>query len=197
MEDEKEFSEHESLALITQMINKAKCDYEDTGVAALMWGIIITFCSLVTFANYWWHQPWADWIWVLTFFAVIPQIIISSKESKRKKYKAYHDDVMGGIWISFGITIFLFSYYTFKFSVPSPATIFLILYGIPTFATGISRHFMPMTIGGIAAWIFAIISMYIPLPYPMLLTAATAQVAWFIPGLILRARYLKAKQQHV
>jgi hypothetical protein len=31
----------------------------------------------------------------------------------------------------------------------------------------------------------------------MLLIVASAQLAWFIPGLILRRRYLKAKLQHV
>jgi len=30
-----------------------------------------------------------------------------------------------------------------------------------------------------------------------ILTGHERQLAWFIPGLILRKRYLKAKQQHV
>ncbi|MEJ7683807.1 MAG: hypothetical protein WKG06_39295 [Segetibacter sp.] len=104
---------------------------------------------------------------------------------------------MGGIWLSFAITLFLLSYYTSLYNIPNTNSLFIIIYGIPTFATGFARRFMPMIIGGIACWVFAIAAMYVPFPYSMLLTAAAAQLAWFIPGLILRSRYRKAKEQHV
>jgi hypothetical protein len=198
MAEEKILTEQESLALITSMISKAKCDYEETGISALLWGIIVTFCSLVSFSNnYWWNLSWVNYVWFLTFLAIVPQILISIRESKRKKYKSYHDDAMGGIWISFGIAIILLSFYSSVFNSNSQITLYLILYGIPTFATGFAQKFIPMIVGGIAAWIFAIISMYIPFPFGLLLSAATAQLAWFIPGLILRRRYLKLKNENV
>jgi hypothetical protein len=197
MENEKILTEKESLELITQMINKAKREYRETGVTALMWGSVITFCSLVTFAAYFLQWHWAHYVWWLTFVAVIPQIIISIKERKKRRYKTYNDDAMGGIWISFAIAIFLLSFYFNMFQVPSVATIVLVLYGVPTFATGYTRKFKPMILGGIACWAFAVASMYIAYPYPLLLTAGSALLAWFIPGLILRRRFLKAKEQHV
>jgi hypothetical protein len=197
MQNEKIMTERESLEIITQMINKAKSDYRETGVSALMWGSIITLCSLITFAAYFLQWQWTRYIWWLTFIAVIPQIIISRNERKRRKYKTYNDDAMGGIWISFAIAIFLFSFYFNMFQVPSAATIVLVLYGVPTFATGYTRKFTPMIFGGLACWVFAIASMYIAYPYPLLLTASAALLAWFIPGLILRRRFLKAKEQHV
>ena len=43
MAEEKILTEKESLALITSMISKAKCDYEETGISALLWGIIVIF----------------------------------------------------------------------------------------------------------------------------------------------------------
>jgi hypothetical protein len=118
-------------------------------------------------------------------------------KTRRKKYKSYNDDAMGGIWISFGIGILLLSFFSALFHVPNEYSLFLILYGIPTFATGIARRFLPMIIGGIVCWIFAIISMYIIFPYAMLLTAAAAVMAWFVPGIILRKRYLKATETDV
>jgi hypothetical protein len=45
--------------------------------------------------------------------------------------------------------------------------------------------------------VFAIACMYTPFPYSILYSAAAAQLAWFIPGLILRRRYLKAKRGNV
>ena len=196
------FSEEESLQLITQMILKAKDDFIETGISALMWGSIVTICALVEFASSFYDMPWASGIWLLTFFAVIPQIIISVREAKKKKFKTHHDDSMGGIWIAFGISMFLLNFYLNTLTVPLAGlhinTIFLIVYGIPTFATGFARRFTPMVFGGIACWVLAIISVYTPYPYVMLVVAGAALLAWFIPGLILQRRYLKAKRaQHV
>ncbi|HSZ84626.1 MAG TPA: hypothetical protein VK787_01275, partial [Puia sp.] len=127
MAEEKILTEQESLALITSMINKAKCVYEETGISALLWGVIITFCSLISFSNnYWWGLSWVNYVWFLTFLAIVPQIIISIRESKRKKYKSYHDDAMGGIWISFGIAIILLSFYSSVFNSNSQITLYLI-----------------------------------------------------------------------
>ena len=196
------FSEEESLQLIARMINKAKDDFVETGISALMWGSIVTLCALVQFASYYVTIPWADDIWFLTFFAVIPQIIISSREIKKKKFKTYNEDAMGGIWIAFGISMFLLNFYINAIHVPydklQANVLFLIIYGIPTFSTGFARRFTPMIVGGIACWVFAIISLYTPYPYVLLLVAGAALLAWFIPGLILQRRYSKAKRgQHV
>ncbi len=197
MEQEKKMTNEESLELITRMISKAKNDYRDTGLTALFWGSIITFCALVTFFNYYLQWPFLRHIWFLALAAVIPQVILSKTERKAKKFKQHHDDLIGGIWISYVIAIFFLTYMDFVIDIPNINSIFLILYGIPTFATGYGRGFKPMIIGGIACWVFSLLSLYTPFPYTMLYNAVAAQLAWFIPGLILRKRYLKAKEQHV
>ena len=195
------FSEKESLQLIAQMIAKAKSDFIETGISALMWGSIVTFCALMQFASAFYNMPWVNYIWLLTILAFIPQVVISVREKKRKKFKTYEDS-MGGIWIAFAVTMFLVSFYFGSLHIPQsdlhPETLILIIYGIPTFATGFARRFTPMVVGGIACWVFAIISFYVPYPYVMLLVAAGALLAWFIPGIILQRRYQKAKNaQHV
>jgi len=151
----------------------------------------------VTFVNFYLQWTWPGYVWFLTFAAVIPQGIISALESKKRKYRTYEDDLMGGIWISFAIAMFLMFYFSGMYHLPVEGSLYLVIYGIPTFATGYSRRFRPMIIGGIACWIFAILSTFSPFPYTMLYMAGAAQLAWFIPGLILRRRYLKAKRQHV
>ena len=47
MNEEKKLSKEESLALITQMINKAKSSYHDAGIGTMMWGAVIAVCSLM------------------------------------------------------------------------------------------------------------------------------------------------------
>ena len=197
MEQEKELTSEESLALITKMISKAKREYLDTGLSGLLWGSVIIICSLVTFANYYLQWPILGYIWFLTIGAIAPQVIIGIREGKQQKHRPYDEPLMDGLWISFGISMFVLSYVLSVTPTGHEAAIFLTVYGIPTFTTGIGRRFKPMLFGGVACWVLAFLSLYSPFPYVMLYLTAGALVAWFIPGLIIRQRYLKAKQQHV
>ncbi len=197
MQDEKELTSLESLELITQMINKTKSDYYDTGLSALLWGSTITFCSLVAFVNAYIRWQPLDYVWFLTLVAVYPQVMISIRERKSRRYKTHDHDLMSGIWISFSIAIFLLSWVLSWLNLPYMGSIFMIVYGIPTFTTGYARRFRPMLIGGIACWVFALLSLYATYPFVFLYMAAAAQLAWFIPGLILRRRYLKANKKNV
>ena len=197
MEQEKELTSQESLELIARMISRAKDDYRETGISALLWGSVITFCSLVTFFNFYWRQEWLGYIWLLTLAAVIPQIIIARQERRQRKARGHHDNFMGGIWLSFAISIFLLSWFDNRYGLNMGASIYMILYGIPTFTTGYARKFTPMILGGIACWVLAVVSGFLAFPYTMLCMAAAAQLAWFIPGLILRKCYLKVKKENV
>lgn len=197
MEDEKQMTSDESLQLITQMIQKAKSDYKESGVSALLWGSVITICSVVSFLGNYLHEPLFDKIWWLTFLAVVFQIIFSIRQTRKRKYKTYNEDAMSGIWISFGASMFLFSYYVNTGRVDHAQTIFLVAYGIPTFATGLTKRFMPMVVGGIICWLLSIANIYTPWPYNILYSALAAQTAWFIPGLILRKRCKDVSEEHV
>jgi hypothetical protein len=197
MEQEKELTGQESLELISRMISKAKRDYYDTGLSSLLWGSTITFCSLIAFVNYYLKWPVFDYVWFLTFAAVIIQGMISAREKKLRRRKGHDEDLMSGIWISFAIAMFLVSWVLSWFNLPFLTSIYMIIYGIPTFTTGYARRFRPMLIGGIACWVFSMLAMFTPFPYVMLYMAASAQLAWFIPGLILRKRYLKANKENV
>ena len=195
--EEEQLSEEESLKIITQMINKAKSDYRESGVSALLWGAVITVCSIVSFLGEYFKIDYLNKIWWLTIVAVFFQIIFSIRENGKRKFKTYNEDAMGGIWISFGISMFLFSFFVNTARVEHANTLFLITYGIPTFATGFTRRFTPMIIGGIICWILAILNIYTPGPYNILYHAIAAQMAWFIPGLILRKRCGNVKKEHV
>src|SRR5580658_3798110 len=197
MENEQSLTTEESLKLITSMISEAKNDYYNSGISSLLWGTVIIFCSLAAYANQ--YLKWAvlDYIWFLTVAAVIPQIIISIREGRQRGYKSHQSEIIGGIWFSFAIAIFLFSYLASRYEIKQEAAVYLTFYGIPTFATGYGRRYRPMIIGGLACWVLAIVALYVPYPNVLFLLAAGGLLAWFIPGLLLRRCYLKAKRQHV
>jgi hypothetical protein len=110
--EEKQLSENESLELISKMINKAKQSYKDTGISSMLWGIVISLCSLVRFAEIEFNFSLPFNIYWLTFVAVVPQILISIRENKGKNYKTYDDTYMLYVWMGFGISIGLLVFIT-------------------------------------------------------------------------------------
>lgn len=221
MEQEKQLTEQESLSLITTMINKAKNSYHDTGISAIMWGSIIAVCSLVRLSEVHFNYKLPFDIYLLTLAAIIPQIIFSIKEKKERKVISYDDTYLDYIWLGFGIAIFLLIHIInnvfgewgswaneyrnltgkqapFKFSeYVSP--LFLMLYGMPTFITGAACKFKPMLWGGIFCWLCCIIAVYTQIKVDLLLTAASAILAWLVPGIIMEKEYrlYKKEQAHL
>lgn len=194
---EKTLTREESLELITSMISQAKNDYYDTGISALLWGSVIILCSLVGYVNTYLDWNALNYVWFLTIVAVIPQVLISIRERKARGYKTHQGDLVGGIWLSYAIAIFLFSFIDNVLHIKQDCCIYLTLFGIPTFATGYGRRFQPMIAGGLACWVLAIAALYVTDRNVLFLLAGGALLAWFIPGLILRKRYLEAKRKNV
>jgi len=217
--EETTMNEQESLRLITQMINKAKNSFYDTGVGPILWGSVVAFCSLVSWAERYYNFDLPFDIWLLTLVAILPQVYISIKEKKKRQAKSYNDVAMDYIWLCFGISIFLVIhinsafvhqladvYQEYKtatgkwpaFGLSSYASsLMLLLYGFPTIITGAIMKFKPMLWGGVACWLCCVISVYTTTTVDMLLTAFAAIVMWLVPGIILWRRFQKKKAAHV
>lgn len=193
MPESHSMSEQESLELITTMIQKARNSYIETGVGPLFWGVLISFCSLFTWAEIHFKFQLGVDIWLLSLIALIPQIYFSVRARKAKQHVAHDEIVMNYVWSTFAICIFLVSFYGRQVHPASSSALYMILYGVPTFITGGFRRFRPMIIGGLICWICSIMSIYTDFETDMLLMAVSAAAAWLIPGIILRKRYLKLK----
>ncbi len=214
---EKILTEKESLDLITQMINKAKDACHDTGIAAIMWGAVITICSLVRLSELHFEYRLPFDIYLLTIVAVIPQIYFSVKEKRERKVKTYDDAFMDTLWMGFGICIFLMIFTTsvmysqwgsaadeyrkltgtaypfrlYEFN----SSLFLMLYGLPTFVTGVSMKFKPMLWGGLLCWVSCLVTIYTPIKIDLILVALSSFFAWLVPGIIMEKEYRKAKRE--
>lgn len=193
MENEQQLSEQESLRLITDTIRRAKNSFVDSGIGPLSWGVLVTFCSIVTFLQLQFHFSIHFDIWLLTFLAVIPQIYYSFKEKKSRQFVTYDEQAMSYTWRTFVIIMVLLIHYNTQIQPADTDPLFLLAYGVPTFITGGIKHFRPMIIGGIICWICCIIAVYTSFKTDMLLMALSAASAWLVPGIILRRKYLKLK----
>ena len=209
MEQEKKLTEQESLHLITMMINKAKESYHDTGIGAIMWGTVIAICSLVRLSEVQFDYKLPFDIYLLTLVAIIPQIFISIKEKKERKVKSYDDPYLDYIFLLIYISNNIFGEWgswaneyknitgrsaSFRFN-EYVAPLFLMLYGLPTFITGAACKFKPMLWGGIFCWICCIVAIYTSIKIDLLLTAASAILAWLVPGIIMEKEYRMYKKE--
>lgn len=216
---DKTLSEKESLDLIAKMIGQAKNAYHDTGLAAMMWGAVVAVCALVKLSEIHFKYRLPFDIFLLTLVAVIPQVIITVREKKKRRVKTYDEIYMDYLWLAFGISIFLMIFIInmiyadlgplvkdYRAIVRDKATgveflfseyvssLFLLLYGIPTFVTGTACKFRPMVWGGLLCWACCIAALFTTVKLDLLLTAIAALAAWLIPGIIMEKEYRKAKK---
>lgn len=194
---EQQLSTEESLQLIGEMIGKAKRSYVTKGIAGMVWGILIIFCSMFTWAQQQYNFDIGFDIWLLLLFALLPQLYFTIKEKREKKFTGHDEETMHFVWISFTVCIFITSFYNSRWGGESSTTLIMMLYGIPTFITGGIFKFKPMIIGGIICWVISIFSIYTVFKTDMLLMASCGLCAWLIPGIILWTRYKKQQQADV
>lgn len=217
MSKEKQLTERESLDLIATMISKAKDSYHDTGIGAIMWGALIAICSIVKLSEIHFEYQLPFDIYLLTFLAIIPQVLITIREKKERKVKSFDDSYMDYIWLGFGISIFLLIFIiNVIFNVWGPVAteyrqlaghrsafqfsefispLFLLLYGLPTFITGAACKFRPMLWGGLFCWVCCIATLFTSIKADLLLTAASAIIAWLIPGILMEREYRNYKKE--
>jgi hypothetical protein len=191
------FSEKESLKLINEMMSKAKRSYVTKGIASIVWGILIVICSLITWLKIQYQFDIGFNVWWFVLLAVIPQTFFSVKDRKSKNFVAHDEHTMTYVWSTFGICIFILSFYNTSFGNGNSTTLFMMLYGIPTFITGGVFKFRPMIFGGLICWALSVLSIFTPISTDMLFMAACGLFAWLIPGIILWNRYQKSKAANV
>jgi hypothetical protein len=225
---EDNLSEQESLKLITDMIQKVKQSYHDTGISPLLWGTAVSIAGFTTYLQEELNFKLPFDIWLIVLFAIVPQIVISVREAKNRKFRSHNDIAMDIVWITYALTLFGLGLYhnivpgvteklinaegwqmirhtidnskpdkILRPFTPSSVSIYLLVYAFPTLVTAVIKQFKPMLIGAIITYGLFIVSCFTPSKYDMLITAIAALVCWFIPGLILRSRYLQQKKANV
>lgn len=197
MED-KLISGQESLDIINQMIGEAKRSYITTGLASIVWGTLIVICSLTTWVQIHFQFRIGFDIWLLLLVALVIQMIVSFKQGNQKAFRTRLEGTINAVWTTFGVCIMLISIYQNVVpKVPNTIFLYLVLYGMPTFITGMAVKFKPMIFGGLVCWALSIVSLFTSFEVNVLLMAISGLAAWFIPGVILWNAYKGQKKTNV
>ena len=191
--NEKQMTEAESLSIISGMINNARNRFNETGHLYLLWGFVIFICCITQFIMlYFFKNNSAYYVWYSTWLVAIYQFYYLFKKKKSQKVKTYTDEIIGFVWLTFIICSFILVYILIKnhaFEAINAAV--LVMYGMPTFLSGILLRFKPLKIGGLTCWLLAFAVMFTTYQYQLLLLALAVIAAWIIPGFILRAKFKK------
>ncbi len=97
---EKEMSSKESLALITEMISRAKKEAAGDGsFHLLLWGWVIAICDLAHYglAKAGFYAPYV--VWLLVIPATVVSMIYSRKLAKESRIKTHLDRVLTELWV--------------------------------------------------------------------------------------------------
>ncbi len=187
-------SSAESLALIESMINKAKNQFSENGHLYLLWGWVVFICSLGQYLGMRVLKIQESYyVWMLTWVAVIYMIFYLVKNKKQRRVVTYTDELLGAIWIAFSIVMFLSGFIIGQtmgarfYELLNP--IYLTIYAMPTFISGVVLKFIPLKTGAVVCWVLAVLSTFIPVTEHLLLIAIAMVAAWIIPGYLLKQRY--------
>ncbi len=194
MENNDSLSAADSLKLIESMINKAQNRFTENGTLYLLWGWVVLICSIsqyflakiMTFSQ-------ASLVWTVTILVVIYQIVYLTKKKKNEQVRTYTDEIIGYVWMTFGICMGLVTFIIGTKEVWSIIyPIIFLFYGIPIFLSGSIMRFTPLKIGGICCWIISVVALFIHSIEIILLFIPAVLAGWIIPGYLLRARYKSA-----
>jgi len=195
MSQTEKFSAVESLALIESMINKAQNKYSENGTLYLLWGWVVFLCAVLHYGLLTFTQlgKSSSQVWLLTLFAMGYQLFYIAKQQKNVKVKNYTDEIIGYVWIVFGVCMGLVTFIISQLGSWQLLYAFILLfYGMPTFLTGAIMRFTPLKVGGILCWLLAVCSVFVQSREIILLLIPAVLGAWIIPGYLLRAKFKKS-----
>jgi uncharacterized membrane protein len=193
MQDEN-FSPQESLRLIESMINQAKNRFSEDGHLYLLWGWAVLVCSTTQFVlMHFFHSPYHYYVWTVTWVLLIYQVFYLRKKYKKERVRTYASNIIGFVWLTFLIMIFLLSFLIGNIAgadyYKHISPIMLATYGMPVFLSGVILRFPPLILGGIGCWVLSTIAPMVEYDYQLLLVPAAMLIAWIIPGYLLRKKY--------
>jgi hypothetical protein len=186
MEKEHVLSPKDSLALISDVINKTNDNIRQHSFVFILWGWLISGASVLRFT--------VESAFDLTHFifpfplAAVTGIIITInyyKKAKQTSPETYLNQFIRQLWFAIGIA-FAFTIFVSVFQGIQPFTYTLVLAGIGTLATGLVTKFKPLQFGAAIFLTSSVICAMVPDSYKVLVHGIAIIPGYLIPGYMLR-----------
>lgn len=192
MENEKQFSESESMMVIQRMIATAKNELIDDSFYFMFWGWIVFAASLGHYLLWQvgFSAPYI--VWLLMPLGVIITFFYGKRQHKDQPVKTYVDEVMKYVLIAFGVSLAITLSFQSKLGLNTYPMVMMI-YAVLLFVSGGSIRFRPLIIGGIINWLIGIAAFFVSFDIQLLMLAGAVLLGFIIPGHMLKSKVQKTK----
>lgn len=186
MEDKQLDNPQESMQIILSMIENSKTDIRRHNFLFLMWGFLMITASLIQYVCVKLQMAHGHYAWLLMLIGAVITIVDVNKKKNQRKAKTFVGKSMQVIWIPLGIGMCILVTLGTQAGFLASFPIFMLLYGVGTFATGRILNFQPLMYGSMVAFGCAFISIFIDGAELLLLLAISLLFSYVIPGYILK-----------
>lgn len=186
---EKELSSKESLALITQMISKAKKEAAGDGsFHLLLWGWVVAVCNFGHYAleKIGYEHPYIVWLLIIPATGI--SIWNSIRTRNRARVKTHLDDMLAGIWISVFVGMLIILGFMSSLSFHQNPVI-LILAGVGVISTGVLIRVKLVRNCGMLLMMGAVIAFLLPVIDQYLIAGIAMILGYLVPGYYLKTTY--------
>jgi hypothetical protein len=181
------FSPHESLQLIRDMIDKTRSNISSQSHYFLLWGWCTLAACLGQFVlNTVFRYEKHYLVWLITIPCIIVNTWFTIRDRKSIRVKTYIDDNMEFLWTGVGVSFFVVSMIFVKLGWENCYPFYIMLYGLGSFVTGRILQFKPFLIGGIISWCLAVTSIWFSFEYQPLFACGALLCTYIIPGHLFR-----------
>ncbi len=160
---ETRFTEQESLAVITEMIERARNNFQrGSGTSMIYYGYLVAAVAVLNvillFAL---HSHYAFLVWTLMIpGSIVDRLVVEKKVDKQALVKTHIDAVITSAWRGFGnaVVVFLILIFGYGYGMQEPrifimiTPIILIMAGIAEQVTGRACRFRPFLTGAWILW---------------------------------------------
>ncbi|MEB2786042.1 hypothetical protein [Algoriphagus persicinus] len=186
---EKNLTSAESLAIITEMISKAKRETSGDGsYQLLLWGWAVSMCNLGQYILQKLEVERAYLVWLV----MVPTIFLSARwgflKAKNSQVKSHLGLMVNRIWIAvfIAIIVVLSSMPILGFN-HNPVILLLVAVGM--YATACIIRVSAFTYGAVVLAIGAIIAFQLPVVEQNLVAAIAILLGYLVPGYYLKNSY--------
>lgn len=183
MNEFKKWDEAESIQLIREMMENTRQGMYSDRFLYLMWGYLTLVCAashyvLRYFLDF--SQPYL--VWFCMPVAAVVHVLYIRRSRKLARVKTYADRVLSGIWgaMGLGIIAVLMGVSQVGWEVVYP--FFMLLYGMASFATGMSLRYNILVWGGLISIACGIFSFYWPFQFQLLALQIAIIASFIIPA---------------
>lgn len=183
-------SAHQSLDIITSMIQQAQGNVLRNSFFFLFWGWIVVFANIGMYVLIRVDYPMPYIVWSITIPAWLFTIYKMQKRRREKRTLTHFDRISAWLWMSYAICIFTFVFFGYKLNYQLNPLI-LTMCTIPTLVSGVILRFRPLLIGAGFLWICGVIGFLVSYEFQNLVGAVAIICGYLIPGYILKSQQEK------